>query len=97
MGALWVIYSSRTYQMWYSGLDANFDPTLGYAYYSVPSAPSPGPSPDTKAPRISTVSASNITKTSADISWTTNEHSDSQVEYWFNGSKFSKLDKSLVL
>ena len=95
VGAPWVTYSSRTYRMWYSGLDTNFDPTLGYAYYTVPSPP--GPLPDTKAPRISNILVSNITKTSADISWITNERSDSQVEYWFNGSKLSELDETRVL
>jgi len=34
VGAPWVIYSGRTYRMWYSGLDTNFDPTLGYAYHT---------------------------------------------------------------
>jgi len=41
VGAPWVTYSGRTYHMWYSGLGTNFDPTLGYAYYSVPSAYEP--------------------------------------------------------
>ena len=36
VGAPWVIYSGRTYRMWYSGLDTNFDPTLGYAYRTPP-------------------------------------------------------------
>jgi hypothetical protein len=37
--------------------------------------------PDTTAPTISTVSSSNITSSGATISWTTNEASDSQVDY----------------
>ena len=36
VGAPWVTYSSRTYRMWYSGLDTNFDSTLGYASYTEP-------------------------------------------------------------
>ncbi|HID94814.1 MAG TPA: tandem-95 repeat protein, partial [Candidatus Latescibacteria bacterium] len=36
---------------------------------------------DTQAPDISSVSASNITATSATINWTTNESSDSKVDY----------------
>ena len=39
------------------------------------------PAPDTTPPVISNVSASNITATGATISWTTNEASDTQVEY----------------
>jgi len=49
VGAPWVIYSDSIYRMWYSGLDTNFDPNLGYAWHTVsepsrpsrPSAPSP--------------------------------------------------------
>jgi PKD repeat protein/endonuclease/exonuclease/phosphatase family metal-dependent hydrolase len=37
---------------------------------------------DTKAPVISAVSASGITRTNATIKWTTDELSDSKVEYW---------------
>ncbi len=41
---------------------------------------------DTVAPVISSVTASNIMKTSAKITWTTNESSDSQVEYGLTSS-----------
>ena len=41
---------------------------------------------DTAAPVISAVSASNITATGATIGWTTNEASDSQVEYRVQGT-----------
>ncbi|OGS17402.1 MAG: hypothetical protein A3J70_01985, partial [Elusimicrobia bacterium RIFCSPHIGHO2_02_FULL_61_10] len=44
-------------------------------------SPPPPPASDTTAPLISAVAASNITQNSATISWTTNEASDSQVEY----------------
>jgi hypothetical protein len=40
---------------------------------------------------------SNITKTSADISWKTDEKSDSQVEYWSSPSQFSSLDTERVI
>jgi len=49
VGAPWITYSSRTYHMWYSGLDSNFDPAVGYAYYTVPS---PGPGPKPKPPAL---------------------------------------------
>src|SRR3989344_2411198 len=44
-------------------------------------SPPPPPASDTAAPFISAVASSNITNNSATISWTTNEVSDSQVEY----------------
>src|SRR5207253_178426 len=37
--------------------------------------------PDTTPPTITSVTASNITTSGATITWTTNEASDSQVEY----------------
>ncbi|NKE72133.1 fibronectin type III domain-containing protein [Candidatus Manganitrophus noduliformans] len=37
--------------------------------------------PDTTAPAISGIGASNITTTAATISWTTNESSDTQIQY----------------
>jgi hypothetical protein len=52
---------------------------------------------DTTPPTISDISVSNITKSSADISWKTNEKSDSQVEYWSSPSKFSPLDTAMVI
>jgi len=44
-------------------------------------APPPPPSSDTTAPSISGMGASGITASGATINWTTNEASDSQVEY----------------
>jgi hypothetical protein len=52
---------------------------------------------DTTPPTILNVSVSNITKTSADIAWETNEMSDSQVEYWASPSEFSPLDTQSVI
>jgi hypothetical protein len=52
---------------------------------------------DTTPPTISDVSVSNITKTSADIAWETNEKSDSQVEYWSSPGEFSPLDTERVI
>jgi hypothetical protein len=43
-------------------------------------------SSDTTAPTISSVASSGVTQTSATISWTTNESSDSQVEYGTSGA-----------
>ena len=42
VGAPWVTHSGRTYRLWYSGLDTNFDTTLGYASYTSPLGPSGG-------------------------------------------------------
>ena len=49
---------------------------------------------DTTAPITSDVSASEITATSATITWTTNEPSTSQVEYW--PGSLSPLDTTMV-
>src|SRR5206468_3043924 len=47
-----------------------------------PSSAAPAPPPtDTTAPLISSVTAASITTSTASISWTTNEASDTQVEY----------------
>jgi len=51
---------------------------------------------DTTPPRISAISATNITETSADIGWKTNEKSDSQVEYWASPGILSPLDTQMV-
>ncbi len=54
---------------------------------------------DTTAPVISAVTPSNITATDATIIWTTNESSDSQVEYRIQGASTwlaTPLNKSLV-
>jgi hypothetical protein len=52
---------------------------------------------DTTPPTIFDISVSNITKTSANITWGTNEKSDSQVEYWSSPSEFSPLDTKRVI
>lgn len=52
-----------------------------------------GGAPDTMAPTMSNISASNISGTTADISWRTNEASTSQVEYWTSPSRLSPLDE----
>ena len=54
--------------------------------------------PDTQPPVISNVAASNITTSAATITWTTNETSDTQVEYGLTTSygSSSTLNTSLV-
>ncbi len=52
---------------------------------------------DTEPPRIYDISLCGIDETTADICWTTNEWSTSQVEYWTSPSKFSELDKTHVI
>ncbi len=54
---------------------------------------------DGSPPTSSGVTASSITPNSATITWTTNENSDSQVEYGFNTSYGSStaLDSSMVI
>jgi hypothetical protein len=48
-------------------------------------------------PQISSVSLPNVTDASADISWTTDEPSNSQVEYWASPSTLSDLDENMVI
>ena len=55
------------------------------------------PPSDTTSPTISNISVSNITGTSADISWRTNESGTSQVEYRSSPSILSPLDETMVL
>jgi stringent starvation protein B len=72
---------------------------------SAPPSPPPGGGgggggglpPDTTPPRISEVSATSITETTADITWRTHEKGDSQVEFWASPSNFSPLDPALVI
>lgn len=57
-----------------------------------------GAAVDRTPPRISDISMCGpITKTTADICWSTQEKSDSQVEYWTSPSMFSKLDEEMVI
>lgn len=51
---------------------------------------------DTKPTRIYDISVSDVSGITADICWTTNEKSTSQVEYWSSPSKFSPLDETYV-
>jgi DMSO/TMAO reductase YedYZ molybdopterin-dependent catalytic subunit len=51
---------------------------------------------DRSPPRISNVSSSDITKTSATIYWATHERGTSRVEYWASPHLFSELDEELV-
>lgn len=58
-----------------------------------------GPPPsDTTPPAISAVRSSGITRTSAAISWTTDEPSDSGVEYWVGSAThaWTPIDPNLV-
>ena len=55
-----------------------------------------GVSPDTTPPVISAVSASDVSDDSAIITWTTDEPSTSQVEYWVTTSSLWSLDTTLV-
>ncbi|MFC2008184.1 fibronectin type III domain-containing protein [Chloroflexota bacterium] len=59
-----------------------------------PSGGGGGGGADKTPPRISNIllCQEGVTKTTADICWETHEKSDSQVEYWSNGHKFSPLD-----
>ena len=51
---------------------------------------------DNTPPRITNVSTINIDQRSADINWTTNELSTSQVEYWASPAKLTGLDGNMV-
>jgi len=51
---------------------------------------------DTTPPAISNVAVSNVSKTSANIAWNTDEESDSQVEYWASPAVVTPLDTELV-
>lgn len=57
------------------------------------------PAPDTTPPVISNVGSSNTTANSATITWTTDENSDSQIEYGLTTSygNSSPLDTNLLL
>ncbi len=66
---------------------------------SITPTPTPIPTVDTTAPVISSVTSSNITSTSAKITWTTNEASDSQIEYGLSSAygAVSPVDTVLTL
>jgi len=56
VGAPWVIYSGSGYRMWYSGLDINFDPNLGYAWYTISESSQSSQSSTTEPPQCSDIS-----------------------------------------
>ncbi len=47
--------------------------------------------------RLSNISVANVTNTSVDIYWTTQEPSDSQVDYWSALHMFLELDQEMVI
>jgi len=80
---------------WHSGEVTELNLTV-----TIPPSPpggAGGAPPDITPPRISEIAVSNLTETSADISWMTQELSDSQVEYWSSPSEFSPLDPEMVI
>jgi hypothetical protein len=89
---------------WHSGEVTQLDLSV-----SIPTPPPPSPPPgggggggggggpsDTTPPTVFDTSVANITETTADISWRTDEKSDSQVEYGSSPSNFSPLDPAMV-
>lgn len=64
-----------------SGTDSNVAGLGGDLLASVGSGSYTGVTLDTTAPTISSITSSGITQTGATITWTTNENSDTQVEY----------------
>jgi len=81
---------------WHSGGVAALDLTV-----TIPSPPTlgggGGGAPDITPPRISNVSVFDITLTSANISWMTQELSDSQVEYWSSPGQLSPLGAEMAV
>jgi len=81
---------------WHSGEVTELNLTVTIA--KPPSGGGGGAVPtDTIPPRISDVLLSNLTETSIDINWTTQELSDSQVEYWASPGNFTPLDAEMVI
>ncbi|MES2213724.1 MAG: fibronectin type III domain-containing protein, partial [Patescibacteria group bacterium] len=70
----------------------------GYVIAAFKSADSTPPPADTTAPIISAVTSSSITQSGANITWTTDENSDTQVEYGTSISygQSSALNSSLA-
>jgi len=56
-----------------------------------------GGAKDILAPTIKNIKVTNISKTGADISWNTDEMSDSQVEYWSSPGQLSPLDATKTI
>ena len=80
---------------WHSGETTEFD--LSVTIARRPGGVGGGGALDTTPPRISEIAVSNLTETSVDISWMTQELSDSQVEYWSSPGEFSPLDPEMVI
>lgn len=81
-----------------SGADTNIAGLGGDLLASVTNGSYTGVALDTTPPTISSVSVSSITGSSATISWTTNEPSDTQVNYGLTSSygSSSSLNSSMV-
>jgi fibronectin type 3 domain-containing protein len=81
-----------------SGTDTNVAGLGGDLLSSVGSGSYTGTVVDTTPPTISAISSSAITQTGATITWTTNENSDTQVEYGLTASygNSTTLNSSLV-
>jgi len=81
---------------WHSGGVAELDLTV-----TIPRPPAVGGggggAPDSTPPRIFNVLVFDITKTSANISWMTQELSDSQVEYWSSPGQLSPLGAEMAV
>jgi hypothetical protein len=52
---------------------------------------------DNTPPRLANIAAGNITRSTADIYWTTQEISSSQVEYWAGPHQLSSLDETATI
>jgi hypothetical protein len=68
-------------------LNANVMATDAYSFGT-------GPAPDTTPPMISNVQATSITDTSAVITWTTDEASDSEVQYGTTSGNYPSIRNS---
>jgi len=82
---------------WHSGYTTELDLAVAIAAPPGGGGGGGGGAADTTPPTISGISVSGITETSADISWKTNEKSDTQVEYWSSPSKLSPLDETMLI
>ena len=81
---------------WHSGEVTELDLTATIPTPSPGGGGGAGPR-DTTPPVISDVAVFNITKTSADVGWKTDEESDSQVEYWSSPGTLTPLDAEMVI
>jgi len=90
---------------WHSGalptrvdLTAKITPSNGGGGGGGVTPQTPTPPPDTVAPKISDIRScyEGVTETTADICWTTDEDSSSQMKYWASPAILSPLDETLV-